>query len=597
MKNLIINILSILLLLVSCTKNTKETSSLEIKKDSIFKRIYKKAKHKEALYQHDSAYVYYYNYLSKAKEFNDTIRIARGYFNLSRLDYFHSDYKSSQQNAIQSLQYLKGYEDESLYAVCLNVLGLTLKATANHEESIYYYNKYRACYLEKKDTLDDFIVFQNNMGNVYQESGDYIKSIDYYDKIIQTDSVKIRYPKKYARALGNKAWSLFKNDEKEQVPALLIKALKIRKKENDQAGLTINYLRFAAFYLEKKQLVKAKENAIKALEIANQIHIPKNRLEAFLLLAKSDTKNATTYFIEYKKLQDSLIKRERHFKDQTAKIRYETKLKEEELVKQKSLLDKRKRSLIIGTFFSFLLVLSALLFWFQKIKIKKQYVVLDTKNTEINNQNILLDKQHATISELQKELHHRVKNNLTLIDSLIDEVKDEFDNSKFNLKLTDLQNRIESMYNLHTLLYKGTDDLTQIKLNKYVEKLVITIQQSFFKENIEIINDINPSFKLPVGRAFHVGLIINEFLTNSYKYAFSENEKGIIKIDIIELPDSFLLSLVDNGKGLPKDFDLNSITSFGMDVMQLLAKQLQGTFSLNTKKGVSLTIEFPKATI
>ena len=88
-------------------------------------------------------------------------------------------------------------------------------------------------------------------------------------------------------------------------------------------------------------------------------------------------------------------------------------------------------------------------------------------------------------------------------------------------------------------------------------------------------------------------MIVNEFLTNSYKYAF-DNSDGEIKIGMKENKQHYELSLSDNGKGLPKDFDIKKIDSFGMRIMKLLAKQLNGTFNLSNSNGVTLQIKFPK---
>ena len=202
-------------------------------------------------------------------------------------------------------------------------------------------------------------------------------------------------------------------------------------------------------------------------------------------------------------------------------------------------------------------------------------------------------KQKLIIENLQKDLHHRVKNNLIIIDSLIDDIKDEFNNKSFTSKLTDLQNRIDSINEVHKQLYMNTD-ITHLKLKNYVEKLAHNVEQSFSNKNITIQQNINNSLTLDPDKSFPVGLIINEFLTNSFKYAFNDNEQGIININITENPQNYLLSLSDNGKGLPIDFDISKLDSFGIDIMQLLSKQLNGTFSLNSNNGVKLDIEFPK---
>ncbi|MDO9037669.1 MAG: sensor histidine kinase, partial [Lutibacter sp.] len=128
-------------------------------------------------------------------------------------------------------------------------------------------------------------------------------------------------------------------------------------------------------------------------------------------------------------------------------------------------------------------------------------------------------KQKIVIENLQKELHHRIKNNLAIINTFIEVAKEEFSDIAFNNKLTELQNRIESINEVHQQLYKN-NDVTSLSVKKYVQKLTNNIQQLFANDNIVITQNINDSFKLNAEQSFAVGLIINEFLTNSFKYAF-----------------------------------------------------------------------------
>jgi len=201
-------------------------------------------------------------------------------------------------------------------------------------------------------------------------------------------------------------------------------------------------------------------------------------------------------------------------------------------------------------------------------------------------------KQKEIIENLQKELHHRVKNNLSIIDTFIEVAKEEFADQRFSNKLGELQNRIDSINTVHLQLYKS-DDITNVNIKKYVDTLSQNVQQSFSESTIEIENNIDDSLMLDPTQSFPIGLIINEFLTNSFKYAF-DNKQGNIKITISEQQSNIALTLSDNGKGLPKNFDIDTIESFGIRIMKLLSQQLDGSFDLKTNNGVSLNVQFPK---
>ena len=119
------------------------------------------------------------------------------------------------------------------------------------------------------------------------------------------------------------------------------------------------------------------------------------------------------------------------------------------------------------------------------------------------------------------------------------------------------------------------------------------MQQSFNNPNIQLNQNIDDTIKIPADKSFPLGLVINEFLTNSYKYAFKQHEKGTISINLHADKNGLKLQLSDNGKGLPKEFDIEKTESFGMRIMKLLSEQLKGTFSLDNTKGVKLTVQFP----
>ncbi|MCX7551236.1 histidine kinase dimerization/phosphoacceptor domain -containing protein [Xanthomarina sp. F2636L] len=201
-------------------------------------------------------------------------------------------------------------------------------------------------------------------------------------------------------------------------------------------------------------------------------------------------------------------------------------------------------------------------------------------------------KQKEAIENLQRELHHRVKNNLSIIDTFIDVVKDEFNDDAINNKLSELQNRIDSINEVHKQLYASAN-VTDLNLKKYIDTLANNVQQSFPNNNISIEQHIDNSIKISPEKSFPLGLIINEFITNSYKYAFND-ANGKIEMTLKEIDGVINVSLSDNGKGLPKDFNPETSPSFGLRIIKLLSQQLKGTYHLESKNGVHLNMQFPK---
>lgn len=203
-----------------------------------------------------------------------------------------------------------------------------------------------------------------------------------------------------------------------------------------------------------------------------------------------------------------------------------------------------------------------------------------------------IEKQKNEIEKLQRELHHRLKNNLAFIDFFITLAKGKFPDPAYRQKLDELKNRINSMFEVHKQLFKK-EDITSVNARTYISALVENVKKAYVSETIAIRENIAET-DLKVDISFPIGLIVNEFVTNSCKYAFTDTENGSIYIELDEDANNYKLKLSDNGKGLPADFDINTLTTFGMETIKLLTQEYKGTFTLDGSKGTSMDITFPK---
>ena len=189
-----------------------------------------------------------------------------------------------------------------------------------------------------------------------------------------------------------------------------------------------------------------------------------------------------------------------------------------------------------------------------------------------------------------------MKNNLSFIDLFINLAKGRFPDQIYQTNLNELQNRMHSMFDVHKQLFKK-DDITSVKAKNYIDTLVDNVQKAYAKGNITIANQTDNNETILANTSFPIGLIVNEFVTNSYKYAFDDNTKGVIDIDLTSDDNQYSLSLKDNGKGLPKDFNINDLDSFGLETIQLLTKEYGGTFDINDTNGVTMNITLPKTAV
>lgn len=203
-------------------------------------------------------------------------------------------------------------------------------------------------------------------------------------------------------------------------------------------------------------------------------------------------------------------------------------------------------------------------------------------SNKTNNLIIALEEKEI----LLKELNHRVKNNMQTIISLIRLQNDEINDSKINILLTTIQNRISAMSHLHELLYQK-DTITFVDANEYFEKIISEIKQSF-EHDIDVIYDINCN--LSSESAIYCGLILNELLTNSFKHAFDENKTGIVNISFFGKNKEYKLVYSDNGKGYNPNIKKSSL---GLTLTETLAKkQLKAEMNISTNQGVKVKLRW-----
>ena len=204
--------------------------------------------------------------------------------------------------------------------------------------------------------------------------------------------------------------------------------------------------------------------------------------------------------------------------------------------------------------------------------------------------NRLLKKQNDEKEYLLKEIHHRVKNNLEIVSSLLSLQSEQLGDSKVADAMQKSQHRVHSMSMIHQKLYQGKS-FSSIEMKEYFSNLGNYIVDIYGEsDRIKVMCEMK-ELHLDVDMAIPIGLIVNELLTNSLKYAFPENRKGLIKISLIETGNQLHLDVSDNGIGRNYEEEVQG-TGFGTQLIDLLTRQLEGKMFLNIKKGTAVSFEF-----
>lgn len=381
-----------------------------------------------------------------------------------------------------------------------------------------------------------------------------------------------------------------------------------------------NNFTLAKHYLEKSRLVSSSQYNVELEQIISKIQFKIDSASGRYL-------DAIGAYQTYMRIDDSLYNEKKDRQIQELQIQYETKKKEQDikLLNSEKLLQQDRlkqadttKNLILAVVFALLLIVG-LLYNRYRFKEKSNSLLesqkqeISTKNISLENllnekEQILVEKDKLIVEKqelieekegllddkewLLKEIHHRVKNNLQIVMSLLGSQSIYIGNDVALAAIRESQHRVHAISLIHQKLYQS-GNMATIAMKDYIPELVSYIKDSFdiagkicFK--IEIDNIL-----LDVAQAVPVGLILNEAITNSVKYAFPGNRKGEVNISMKRLEqENFELKFQDDGVGLPANFEIDKLNSLGMTLMKGLSKQLEGQISIESNNGLTITIHF-----
>ncbi|MDZ7959915.1 MAG: histidine kinase dimerization/phosphoacceptor domain -containing protein [Aulosira sp. DedQUE10] len=231
----------------------------------------------------------------------------------------------------------------------------------------------------------------------------------------------------------------------------------------------------------------------------------------------------------------------------------------------------------------------------------QQSSILQQAQTEIAQRQQAEVKLRSALAEkevLLKEIHHRVKNNLQIVSSLLQLQSQTLDSPEAIKVLRESQNRIESISLIHKNLYTAPN-IGQLDVAEYIENLATNLLISYQVEPARIgLKTYIDTIILNIDQAIACGLIINELISNALKYAFPEKQIGNIIISLGNFGDSINMTIQDDGIGLPNSFNLSNTNSLGLSlVYDLVTAQLDGSINVENNQGTVFKIQFPQLTL
>jgi len=490
-------------------------------------------------------------------------------------------YEQIEKHGFYSDRINRGYKNEEIAFVYYRL--------GDYKKSRQYYKLSKQAYIQKNQLKTASA--DNNIGLTFSEENELDSANYYFNKALSTLKINLKDPeitRFISVVYGNKASILVKQKKyDEALPFFLNELKKNKDKGSDYETVRTAYSKLANLYYEKndiKTTLKYLDSLKSFLEKHPSVYVQQKflNLKAKCLLINNNFPLANKYFKKYKMQIDSIESIRINQRYQIAKIKFENKKRDKELLlnKQNLVLQKitNKYQNIGLVLLGFILI--GFILFIIKIIYDNKIIVAQKISTQqaLEEQNILL-----------KEVHHRVKNNLQIIASILDLQNTEINNKKLKNILEDGQNRIQSIALIHQQLYQS-ENISDISIDSYINTLINHIATSNSNPNICFKINTN-NIRFSINTAVPLGLIINELITNIYKHAFNKFEKGNVFIEITKTTSHlFKLIISDNGKGLPRDFNLLSNKSLGLKLVKILTHQLKGKIKI--AKNATFIIEF-----
>ncbi|WP_282018065.1 sensor histidine kinase [Salegentibacter mishustinae] len=514
---------------------------------------------------------------------NDKKKIADTYRSLA-IDYLNTgELEKAQEVLFKSIDLYEELNDDAGLGSAYRTLGVKYRVTGDFEKSVAYTNQALPL-LEKTKNYSSLAIAQFNLIIGYGELGEYEKAYAATEECLEI--VRTKVPEEIfvpVRAYSYRGDVYIKAKDYDNALKDYLKAWELCIEHIGEERCATYRTEIGKIYLLQEEYEQALDHllaGVKAYEDKDQIGFVQPYLDLSETYRKlGDFENALRYREKaYNNSEKMLQDRISSIESEMA-IKYETEKKDETLAAQAALIKQKNKTqtlFIVIASLLLLFLLSVLYFFYRN---KKATKIIRAKNAE---KELLL-----------KEIHHRVKNNLEMVKSLIALQSAQIEDPSTKDAMIASQNRVQSMGIIHQKLYQG-ENLGSIEMKDYFINLSEGILDSFNAADKVKIECAMDNLELDVDTAVPIGLIVNELLTNALKYAFPEEKEGVINISLEKDSNKNLkLEIRDNGIGKTKGLAPMG-TGFGSQLVKLLTQQLNGKMTERIEDGTHIEFDFAR---
>ena len=528
----------------------------------------------------------YQELLKIAQKLNDKTRTARALYLLGCEEQVFERYGLAINYLQQSYQL---YDELKLYKKlikCSNKIAQVLDSQQDYKSAFEYFKK--TLTLSLKHDFPEYAAYSYiSMAN-YQNGrlGDYKNALENYKKGIALCK-KLKLDDAYYDGLLNLS-GLYKNSGNyDKSLENLQEPINYYHKNNTYGGYAeaMALEKKGEILYEKKDYAQAQQITLKSLQLVdNQPQSLELRVEVTDLLRKIyDAQNNIPAAYQTQKqwrvLYDTLTNQNARKTVATLQTQFETVQKETQ-IKELDEQNHAQQTQLIWAISGLTVLLISLIGGFYLYR-------------KLNQNKLKVEEQSQQLTTLMKELHHRVKNNLAIVSSLLSMQSNRLEDKNAAKAVREGQMRVQAMSLIHQRLYK-TDDVSTVNIKDYFTELAESLMQAYgyssddFELNIEVENPA-----LDVDLAIPLGLIVNELITNSFKYAYEGIERPSLHI-FLKNDKNITLKIQDNGIGIDEKLVSQKSNSFGQKLIKGLSKQLKGTYKFENNRGTYFELNIPK---
>lgn len=547
------------------------------------------ANYKAALVHYTSAFHYYEKTGNKGRMASTLNRMGES---VRLMD----DYELALEYLQQSLTLNQELKDTNEVGSAYISIGILYAMQGNKKEAENYFLKATESFKSIGNTAREYLTILN-LGGLYREMQEYDKSIAYSEKA--RDYFKeTGNDRRLAIAYYNLGVAYFEMNKLEDSKREYERCLVIFERLGDNLRINGTNMRLSEIALKQGDLAVALVLAQKSLAgfketgSLSQLRWAYEHL-ANIYEAKRDYANALVNRKLYDLIKDSVISTETNERIAELEKKYQSELTKTQLAEANAALELKdlrvrrqqvQQRILIGLVVAIAVIL--LLLYMQFNTNKKNAKILGAKNEII--QKSLNEKE-----VLLKEIHHRVKNNLQFISSLLNLQARHVQDPQTLAVLNEGKNRVYSMALVHQKLYQE-ENLTGVQMNEYLYSLVESLLHSYQIDpgSIDLKLDVQHMY-LDIDTASPIGLIVNELVTNALKYAFSEKTKGELRISFYVKNEEIMLIIKDNGPGFPAAVQSGDTRRFGIKLIESLADKLKALVRFENENGAAVYISIP----